>query len=659
MKSMMRYLVMFFGIIMMLGAGEASGITVINEPNRVYARSHCAIYCFNASDGKLVWEYNVRLQDLQDVDCPITGYYQPIVLGGRVYVDFTDEGKHRYLYCFGARTGKLIWRHTTDDPTYYWFFTVVGDHVYLGGSCLVEDEDIYCLDAGSGKLIWKYKSEVMCGWGNSNHNLPTKPTVVGGRLYVSSQCGGYCLDAKNGKMVWDLSTDTDCSSADCVKIGYAPLVVDGRIYCDCCGDICCLDASDGRLIWRYESDYDVGFGPPTTVVANRVYFDYGCLSARTGELIWKRGLSSFTVVGDRVYVATNVDTNNKVCCLDASDGKLIWEYDCDGSTGSLVVSGGHVYISIAGIRPWQYDVCCLDAEDGKLIWGYDSGSFRRSWVTPAGEHVYAHSENGFVYCLDARDGKLIWGYDVGYYISRPTVAYIPTRRCGITELDFTGGSEVAPPITKTPPDSWDWRDEGMVTPIRHQGNCGSCWAFGSLAAMESVTMIEQNIEVNLSEQFLVSCTPGSCEGWTQKATLNYLESNGVVDEDCFPYVAKDVSSSGRCSDWKSKTREISDWGWVDNDIDAIKSAIYDYGPLVAGMKVYEDFFDFEGGIYEHVWGDSENYHMVCIVGYNTAERYWIVKNSWGTDWGESGFFRIAWNDDSNMDDMVTWIMVPE
>lgn len=116
---------------------------------------------------------------------------------------------------------------------------------------------------------------------------------------------------------------------------------------------------------------------------------------------------------------------------------------------------------------------------------------------------------------------------------------------------------------------------------------------------------------------------------------------GTTDELCFPYQANDnIPCSDRCSDWEGRVWKIEDWGWVANSVEDIKGHLIEYGPLVAGMDVYDDFFHYTGGIYEHVHGDLAGYHAVTIVGYDELNDYWICKNSWDEDWGENGWFRI-------------------
>ena len=219
---------------------------------------------------------------------------------------------------------------------------------------------------------------------------------------------------------------------------------------------------------------------------------------------------------------------------------------------------------------------------------------------------------------------LLPGYaDEAFYRSRPQF----TR--GLDEVD----EEV------------DWRDRNggnWVTPVRDQGQCGSCWAFGGVAAMESNILIDgnaPNYPLDLSEQYLVSCSEGSCNGWYADATLEFLQTDGTVDEACLPYGATDnIACSERCDDWYFRNVKLAQWGWCAN-VAQMKAAV-NQGPISSCFTVYEDFYAYSGGVYQHVWGNVAGGHMIAIVGYSDALQAWICKNSWGASWGDDGYFMI-------------------
>ncbi len=203
--------------------------------------------------------------------------------------------------------------------------------------------------------------------------------------------------------------------------------------------------------------------------------------------------------------------------------------------------------------------------------------------------------------------------------------------------------------------SLDWRNYNSfnyVTPVRNQGNCGSCWAFATTAALESAVLITQNtpgINLDLSEQTLVSCSlnAGSCSGGYIDRASDYIRDFGQPIETCFPYVATDSSCLNACLTYQSDTDRISGWHWVATaspTVDAIKNALSTYGPLVTTMHVYSDFYYYITGTYSHVSGTYQGGHAILIVGYDDAQQYFIVKNSWGTGWGEAGYFKIAYSE---------------
>ena len=215
------------------------------------------------------------------------------------------------------------------------------------------------------------------------------------------------------------------------------------------------------------------------------------------------------------------------------------------------------------------------------------------------------------------------------------------------------------------PTEFDWRNyegEDWTTPIRNQGQCGSCWAFGAMGALEAAINIEYgdpDVDMDLSEQYLVSCIPNmGCNGGDAYASFRYLDLHGgALPEYCFPYQAQDIACEEKCEDWDNYLLPLDEyWVTIEQSIEAIKNALIEYGPLVADMAVYDDLQRYHGGVYEHPQRTSESVedinHQPIIVGYNDDEECWIMKNSWGTAWGEDtygvtgqwGWFRIHYGD---------------
>lgn len=216
------------------------------------------------------------------------------------------------------------------------------------------------------------------------------------------------------------------------------------------------------------------------------------------------------------------------------------------------------------------------------------------------------------------------------------------------------------------PTEFDWRDyEGhnWMTPVKDQGQCGGCAAFGALGAFEAILKYKHNQpdwELDLSEAHLFFCAGGACSGGILEGSVAvYLESDGVPDEDCMPYTAGeagvDQSCDDTCPDWESRAYKIKNWMWVESppgnpaDPELIKQAIYEQGPLYSAIEICDDFLAYESGIYEHVYGNCRGIgHAVTILGWNDTKGYWIGKNSWKISendwWGEEGYFRVKYGE---------------
>lgn len=216
----------------------------------------------------------------------------------------------------------------------------------------------------------------------------------------------------------------------------------------------------------------------------------------------------------------------------------------------------------------------------------------------------------------------------------------------------------------------DWRDydsENWLTPIKDQGSCGSCWAFGTCAAVESIWKIEKSkpsSNPDSSEQHLVSCsTAGDCDGGMHSLAAKFFKNQGVPPESCFPYVASDVACDP-CSDYLSKLTTITGYGWITQagflyspevEITSNQAIVNELsnGPVIGQMTVYSDFHSYTGGVYEVSPGATEQGgHCIAIIGYDDANDYWICKNSWGTDWGEAGYFKIRFDEA----DIGSWVL---
>lgn len=182
------------------------------------------------------------------------------------------------------------------------------------------------------------------------------------------------------------------------------------------------------------------------------------------------------------------------------------------------------------------------------------------------------------------------------------------------------------------------------TPVRNQGSCGSCYAFGACASYESQQKVKGN-SCDLSEQWFMMRAKaigphGGCRGWYLDTSMNLLKNDGVADEASCPYKASEQNCP---SGAKSKYR-ISSWSRTTAK-DTLKRQIHS-GAVYVGFAVYSDFSYYKTGYYEYKSGYRRGYHAVAAVGYDDVGFY--VKNSWGTGWGDRGYFWIKYNQMTNV-----------
>ena len=212
------------------------------------------------------------------------------------------------------------------------------------------------------------------------------------------------------------------------------------------------------------------------------------------------------------------------------------------------------------------------------------------------------------------------------------------------------GVDIDMPATKTVlPSAFDWRDYGVETPVKDQGNCGSCYAFTLNAAIEGYMLMIGLEETDISEEHPKECIwealnypgqYGGCSGGWSHWVVNLYTREGMVYESDDPYHPYDTSCNasvtpfGRLTDWYS----IS--GYETPDVEMIQWYVYTYGPAFTTLDG-RSLTDYTGGIVPDKGLTIPN-HGVTIVGWNDTDDCWICKNSWGEAWGESGYFRIKY-----------------
>lgn len=228
---------------------------------------------------------------------------------------------------------------------------------------------------------------------------------------------------------------------------------------------------------------------------------------------------------------------------------------------------------------------------------------------------------------------------------------------------------------------WDWRsppsetvyasrnyayfddEKGWITPVKNQGRCGSCWAFSAIGSMEAKYEIEQNesrLNPDLSEQHEVSCDTDEnegCNGGWMDYAYDYIMHEGIVDERCFPYVALDVACSNRCADYASRFWTIGGYYSYATPLNTtvynvsnseLMQMLVDNGPVAIAVDA-SDWRFYSSGVLNctNMTIEEDLNHGVVLVGYNYSSSdegsYWIIKNSWGSSWGEDGFIKVRFN----------------
>jgi len=214
------------------------------------------------------------------------------------------------------------------------------------------------------------------------------------------------------------------------------------------------------------------------------------------------------------------------------------------------------------------------------------------------------------------------------------------------------------------PKSVDWRTKNVVTPVKNQGVCGSCWSFASAETLESHWAIKTGKLEDLSEQFILDCTPnshqcggtGGCGGGTAElAYARLVQLGGLPSEWTYPYTSGGAAGNGTCHGLPLTPQHAHSGSVMaaatltghvslpSNEPDPLLKALATLGPLTISVAA-GDWHDYESGIYDG--GNATNPeldHLVQLVGYgeDDGKLYWLVRNSWTPEWGENGYIRLA------------------
>ncbi len=200
-------------------------------------------------------------------------------------------------------------------------------------------------------------------------------------------------------------------------------------------------------------------------------------------------------------------------------------------------------------------------------------------------------------------------------------------------------------FTNAPPASIDWRTKGIVNPIKNQGQCGSCWAFSAVAAIEGAMAQSVGTLQAYSEQQLVDCSAfygnHGCNGGLMDNAFNYVKAKGLTTETNYPYTAKD----GNCNKDAVAKKSAHIKGHKDvtanrqEDLEAA-AALHVISVAIQANEIQK----YSSGVFDNPACGTQLNHGVSVVGYGndsaSGKDFWIVRNSWGSSWGEQGYIRM-------------------
>jgi len=217
---------------------------------------------------------------------------------------------------------------------------------------------------------------------------------------------------------------------------------------------------------------------------------------------------------------------------------------------------------------------------------------------------------------------------------------------------------------KAVPASVDWRTKGVVTPVKNQEQCGSCWAFSAVASLEGQHALKNKMLVSLSEQNLVDCSTAEgnmgCGGGLMDQAFQYvIDAKGIDTEMSYPYEAMDEKCKFNAKNVGATLKSYTDVQ-AGSEM-ALKEAVATVGPISVAIDASNPSFQsYSSGVYDEPNCSSEQLdHGVTAVGYGTesGKAYWLVKNSWGTDWGMNGYIHMT-RDKNNQCGIATMSSYP-